>query len=129
MAIHSEICLFRSPGLPCFKGLLNHSHAVQELIIVLICTDTLEVKVPILLGQRSPTPPPVSSLLSLCFLRRWAILYRIRFVGTGGKKKAHMLIHLVFLDFELILTAIRDQILSLIVEGGSSQALAPLSEG
>lgn len=40
-----------------------------------------------------------------------------------------MLIHLVFLDFELILTAIRDQILCLIVEGGSSQALAPLSEG
>lgn len=40
-----------------------------------------------------------------------------------------MLIHLVFLDFELILTDIRDQILSLIVEGGSSQVLAPLSEG
>lgn len=55
------------------------SGAVQALIIVLICSDTLEVKVPILPGQRSPTPPPVSSLLSLCFLRQWPILYRIRF--------------------------------------------------
>lgn len=36
-----------------------------------------------------------------------------------------MLIHLVFLDFELILAAIRDQILSLIVERDWSQAPRP----